>query len=78
MNKKALLAQVEKNVLTCRKCRLCEHAKNAVPGEGNIDSEIVFIGEAPGRTEDETGRPFVGRAGKLLENLLAQSFGLYF
>lgn len=72
MNKKALLAQVEKNVLTCRKCRLCEHAKNAVPGEGNIDSEIVFIGEAPGATEDATGRPFVGRAGKLLEDLLAQ------
>src|SRR3989344_3817646 len=71
MNKKALLAQVEKNVLTCRKCRLCEHAKNAVPGEGNIDSEIVFIGEAPGRTEDETGRPFVGRAGKLLEQSLS-------
>ena len=72
MNKKAIIQQVEKNVLTCKKCRLCEQAKNGVPGEGNIDSEIVFIGEAPGAKEDETGRPFVGRAGKLLESLLSE------
>ncbi len=72
MDKQTLLAQIEKNVKNCQKCRLCTTAKNAVPGEGNINSEIVFIGEAPGQTEDETGRPFVGRAGKLLETLLAQ------
>ena len=54
----------------CDKCRLCKEAKNAVPGEGSIDSKIVFIGEAPGATEDETGRPFVGRAGQLLDKLL--------
>ena len=72
MNKAQILLELEKNIKVCRKCRLCEHAKNAVPGEGNIDSEIVFIGEAPGATEDATGRPFVGRAGKLLENLLAE------
>lgn len=47
-------------------------ARNAVPGEGNINSEIVFIGEAPGAEEDRTGRPFVGRAGKLLESLLGE------
>jgi len=64
------LEQISKNVKTCRKCRLCETALNAVPGEGNINSEIVFIGEAPGQTEDETGRPFVGRAGKLLDKSL--------
>lgn len=72
MNKKELLEQIEKNVRTCQKCRLCKTAKNAVPGEGNIDSQVVFIGEAPGEKEDLTGRPFVGRAGKLLEQLLAQ------
>ena len=72
MNKRAILQQVEKTVLKCKQCRLCETAQNAVPGEGNIDAEIVFIGEAPGATEDATGRPFVGRAGKLLEQLLSQ------
>lgn len=72
MNKKALLAQVEKNVLNCKECRLYKTAHKPVPGEGNIDSEIIFIGEAPGAEEDRTGRPFVGRAGKLLEGLLAE------
>jgi len=72
MDKKSQLDQIQKNILICRKCGLCEQAKNAVPGEGNIDSEIIFIGEAPGQTEDETGRPFVGRAGKLLEALLKE------
>lgn len=72
MKKKALLEQVEKNVLSCKKCRLYEEAKNAVPGEGNIDADLMFIGEAPGAVEDATGRPFVGRAGKLLESLLAE------
>jgi len=70
MDKKTLMEQIEKNVKNCGKCRLCKNAKNPVPGEGNINSEIVFIGEAPGAVEDETGRPFVGRAGKLLEVLL--------
>lgn len=72
MTKKEILDQIEKNVKICQKCRLCKTALNAVPGEGNIDSEIVFIGEAPGATEDQTGRPFVGRAGKLLDVLLAK------
>lgn len=72
MNKQTILNQIEKNVLVCKKCRLCETAKNAVPGEGNVNSEIVFIGEAPGANEDETGRPFVGRAGKMLEGLLSE------
>lgn len=71
MDKKKLLEQVEKNVLGCKKCRLCEKAQNGVPGEGSIDAQIMFIGEAPGATEDATGRPFVGRAGKVLEKLLA-------
>ncbi|MEN9389328.1 MAG: hypothetical protein RLY61_412 [Candidatus Parcubacteria bacterium] len=61
---------ITSTIQTCRKCRLCETAIQAVPGEGNIHSEIVFIGEAPGEKEDLSGRPFVGRAGLLLEKLL--------
>jgi DNA polymerase len=75
MNKVDILAQIEKAVKTCNKCRLCKLAKKAVPGEGNPDSPIVFIGEAPGANEDEQGRPFVGRAGKMLEEMLG-SVGL--
>src|SRR3989338_7180440 len=58
------------------RCRLCEEcvlragATQVVPGEGNPDADIMFIGEGPGQTEDETGRPFVGRGGKFLDELL--------
>lgn len=72
MNKKSVLNQVEKNVKHCKKCRLYKKAHKAVPGEGDINAEIVFIGEAPGANEDKTGRPFVGRAGNLLEKLLKE------
>ncbi len=65
-----MLKEIEKNVRHCDKCRLCKTATNSVPGEGNPSSEIVLIGEAPGEMEDLSGRPFVGRAGKLLEVLL--------
>lgn len=70
MNKEAIMSKIEQNVLHCQECRLYKTAKNGVPGEGNINSPLVFIGEAPGAVEDKTGRPFVGRAGKLLEQLL--------
>jgi uracil-DNA glycosylase family 4 len=70
MDKLQTFQQIINNVKVCQKCRLCKTAKNSVPGEGNIDSEIIFIGEAPGQVEDATGRPFVGRAGKLLESML--------
>jgi uracil-DNA glycosylase len=56
-------------------CPLRKTAIQAVPGEGNPEAELFFIGEAPGRQEDETGRPFVGAAGKVLVNLL-KSIGL--
>jgi len=72
MNKEDLMAQIEKNVKSCTQCRLHEQALNAVPGEGDINSPLVFIGEAPGANEDKTGRPFVGRAGNLLEKLLGK------
>ena len=55
----------------CRRCRLWGHAKSAVPGEGSLDAALMFIGEAPGYWEDVEGRPFVGRAGKLLDELLS-------
>jgi uracil-DNA glycosylase family 4 len=50
---------------------ICEAATNLVPGEGAQDADIMLVGEAPGKSEDEQGRPFVGRAGKLLDELLA-------
>lgn len=70
--KQEKLQILDSQIRTCNKCRLCETATNAVPGEGDPDSEIIFVGEAPGKNEDEQGRPFVGRAGKLLEFLLNQ------
>jgi DNA polymerase len=51
----------------------CETSTNMVPGEGNPDAAVMLVGEAPGATEDEQGRPFVGRAGKLLEEVLAEA-----
>jgi uracil-DNA glycosylase family 4 len=51
----------------------CETATNMVPGEGSETAEVMLVGEAPGATEDELGRPFVGRAGRLLDELLAEA-----
>lgn len=63
--------QISREVRGCTKCELHEGRKNAVPGEGNVSTKMMFIGEAPGREEDLQGRPFVGTAGKLLSQLLA-------
>jgi len=60
------LEAIARLVADCTKCRLCEHRANTVPGEGPADARLVVVGEGPGRTEDETGRPFVGQAGQLL------------
>ena len=65
------LAAVAALVAPCTKCKLCESRSNTVPGEGPGDARLVVVGEGPGRTEDETGRPFVGRAGELLTKILA-------
>ena len=54
----------------CKKCDLFKTATNPVPGSGNPNAEIVFIGEAPGEREDKQGLPFVGNSGKLLDKLL--------
>ncbi len=57
--------------LNCRKCVLCETRTNVVFGGGNEQAEVLFIGEGPGEQEDLTGLPFVGRAGKLLDDMLS-------
>jgi uracil-DNA glycosylase family 4 len=57
-------------VAHCRRCSLYETALNPVPGEGDPNADFMVVGEAPGATEDETGRPFVGAAGKLLTQIL--------
>jgi DNA polymerase len=67
------LAQVAREVAVCQKCALYHSRKKAVPGEGPAGCEIMFIGEGPGFYENEQGRPFVGAAGKFLDELLAQA-----
>lgn len=67
----AALEAIAAEVRTCTNCRLHETRTRAVPGEGNPDTEVVFVGEGPGFNEDREGRPFVGRAGALLVKLLA-------
>ena len=70
---KELLTDIVDEIIVCRKCQLHKTRKNAVPGEGNIDNRIVFIGEAPGYSEDLKGKPFVGDAGKFLDILLKET-----
>jgi len=60
------LEQLRNQVVCCTKCDLCKTRNNSVPGKGNYNSEIIFVGEAPGRSEDKIGEPFVGEAGKKL------------
>lgn len=76
MNKAKRLQLLNEKVCNCTKCPdLVSSRTRTVFGEGNPNSRIVFCGEAPGRTEDELGRPFVGRAGELL-NILLNNCGL--
>ncbi|MBN1536625.1 MAG: uracil-DNA glycosylase [Anaerolineales bacterium] len=72
MNPIEELSQVGKEVTECNLCELHFSRKNAVPGEGPADADIVFIGEGPGFHENEQGRPFVGAAGKFLDELLGK------
>ena len=69
--RRAALEAIAAEVRVCRSCRLAETRTRAVPGEGHPDTEVMFVGEGPGQTEDQQGRPFVGRAGDLLVKLLA-------
>ncbi len=65
------LEKINDEVHRCRKCQLGSLRTNAVPGEGNPNAQIVFVGEGPGADEDAQGRPFVGRAGQLLDKVIA-------
>jgi DNA polymerase len=75
MNSTEVLAEVAAAASVCERCPLHRSRRRAVPGEGVADAELLFIGEAPGYHENETGRPFVGASGQFLSELLA-SIGL--
>ena len=70
VKKKKKMDEIKREAQTCRECTLGGTRKNIVVGSGNLDARIVLIGEAPGRKEDTTGLPFVGQAGKLLDEIL--------
>ncbi len=74
MNKAEKLDQVKRDIIEGNICpELAAQAHNLVMGDGNLDADIVFIGEAPGKNEDEQGLPFVGAAGKFLNEMLASA-----
>ena len=72
MDKTQKLENLHKKWIAECQCELKKTATQAVPGVGNAEAEIVFIGEAPGKSEDEKGEPFVGAAGKFLDEMLAE------
>ena len=63
-------AQLMEEIGGCEKCRLCEGRSRVVPGEGDPNARLMFIGEGPGQEEDRQGRPFVGRSGELLTRMI--------
>ncbi len=67
------LETIKQNVIKCTKCDLCKTRTNAVPGKGNFQSDVIFVGEAPGRNEDKNGEPFIGVAGKKLSIALDEA-----
>ncbi len=73
MSAEEKLDQLAKEISTCEKCALHESRKKSVPGDGPANAEIMFIGEGPGFHENEQGHPFVGAAGKFLDQLLSQA-----
>jgi uracil-DNA glycosylase family 4 len=67
------LADVNKKIQNCRKCRLSQNAEHAVPGEGPANAKLMLVGQNPGAEEDKTGKPFIGRAGKYLDKVLTKN-----
>ena len=67
---KKKIEQIKEEVIKCTKCELSETRTNSVPGKGNFKSDVIFVGEAPGKNEDEKGEPFIGIAGKKLSGAL--------
>lgn len=70
MNREELIKRLEERIRKCQKCPLGRLRTNAVPGSGSYDAKVMFVGEAPGYWEDQKGLPFVGRAGRILDELL--------
>ena len=70
MNTKGRISEIADEVRSCSKCGLSDGATRGVPGEGNPDAEVIVLGEGPGREEDEQGRPFVGRGGQKLDEIM--------
>jgi len=73
VNRRALLEAIRLPALSCTRCDLSRTRTNVVFGEGNPEAPLVFVGEGPGESEDASGRPFVGRAGKLLDEVLRRN-----
>jgi len=67
---RADVAELNRDILQCQRCRLHESKTHYVPGEGSSRPDILFIGEGPGQTEDQFGRPFIGNAGQLLDKII--------
>jgi len=72
MTKEQKLQDIAREIESCDACKVGKHGM-AVPGEGNANADVFFVGEAPGRTEAENGRPFIGRSGKLLRKMIAEA-----
>ena len=64
---------IKQNVIECTKCNLAKTRTNSVPGKGNFHSDVIFVGEAPGKNEDKNGEPFIGIAGKKLSFALEKA-----
>jgi uracil-DNA glycosylase family 4 len=75
LNPSDSLARIAAELEDCTRCKLCENRKSIVIGEGNSSAQLIFVGEGPGEQEDIIGRPFVGKAGQLLEKMI-EAMGL--
>ncbi len=69
-NKRRMMEELNREILSCERCRLHRSRKNAVLGEGNLDAKIMLVAQAPGEKEDKEGRMFIGPSGKILDELL--------
>lgn len=74
-SRESLIQQLTQELQGCSRCKLCEKRTTIVIGEGNLHAELVFVGEGPGEQEDLQGRPFVGKAGQLLDKMI-EAIGL--
>ena len=72
MSKRELMEEVVAGFIACRKCALWKKRKNPVSGEGNLNADVMFVGEAPGYWEDVKGKPFVGSAGEIFDEMLSE------